>query len=461
MLKRALIFSLFFMLMVVLLIKGSQLVLYYYIFFPLLLFPAYYFFENRDWVALISLFALVFLLFVYYFFQMPSWTMGFFGVGHASFLGTLAFYWYRWQRTVDVEMARCSAATEELEQLRRKHESRLESLHHLEKQVAGLLDLFEIARDFGECLGFDKISEILQKKVLPEIHFERMVFWIFARDKDKDRDAEETGGDVVLTISAHGVLLGASNVTEDELKLINLGKDHHRLVQSGKQWLFPLLTDGNLAACMLVEGAQGDDLAKFEVLSAYLALQVKKVQLYETVKELSIRDGLTGLFVRRHFLERFQEELKRCIRFNLPLAVLMLDIDHFKRYNDDYGHLSGDGTLKQVAAILKQSLRKVDIVARYGGEEFVMVIPETRREGAFEVAERIRSTIARHNFKIFNTETRVTVSIGLALYPVDLSDGSQAEFHKGLADELINSADKALYKAKEDGRNRVILFNDL
>jgi diguanylate cyclase (GGDEF)-like protein len=197
------------------------------------------------------------------------------------------------------------------------------------------------------------------------------------------------------------------------------------------------------------------------VLSAFLTLQVSKIRLYSSVKELAIRDSLTHVFVRRHFLERFAEELKRSVKFSIPLAVLMLDIDHFKRYNDEYGHIAGDATLKQVASILSLSLRKVDIVGRYGGEEFIVVIPETKKDGAIEICERIRSNIARNTFKIYNTETRVTASIGLALFEPEKMQGvSESAETEKFGYQLIQKADKALYQAKEEGRNQVVLLNE-
>jgi diguanylate cyclase (GGDEF)-like protein len=459
MFRRILNFVVFLVLTVVLFMAGRQLELYDYIFFPMLLFPAYFFYERRDDTALGAMLVFIAGVFVYYLWMMPSWRMAAFGAGLLLFAGLAAFYWMRWERTLREEIQLRNKISEEYEALKRKHESRLESLHHLEKQVAGLLDLFEIARDFGESLSFEKIAEIVQKKVLPEISFERMILWIYA--KGKEREGEGGGEDAIFAISAGGIHTGHECVSPADSDLIRSVTETHQLLQDGARWVFPMLTDGQLAACMFVEGAQPDDLAKFEVLSAYLSLQVKKVLLYQTVRELSIRDSLTGLFVRRHFLERFDEELRRCIRFELPLAVLLLDIDHFKRYNDDHGHLAGDATLKQVANILRQSLRKVDIVARYGGEEFVMVIPESHREGAFEVAERIRSHIARHNFKIYNTETRVTVSLGVALYPTDLSEQNPKVFQPGIVQDLIQCADRALYRAKEEGRNRVVLYHDL
>ncbi len=457
MFKRALMFAIFFILAAILLLKGTALPLRFFIFFPMLFFPVYYFVETKDRVAVVGSLIFALLLFLYYFVRMPSLGMALFGFGHIVFMGALAAYWSFWQRTVQVECDRSEVVTRELELLKQKHQSRLESLHHLEKQVAGLLDLFEIAREFSDGLSFDRMAEILQKKVLPEMHFDKMYFFIFP--KEKDGEVQPAGQSFAIT--AQGIQTAVEDMPPDEAELIEVIKKGHQFIQQDRKWVFPLMADGQLAACLLIDGASTDDLAKFEVLCAYLALQVKKVQLYETVKELSIRDSLTGLFVRRHFVERFEEELKRCLKYSLPMAVLMLDIDHFKRYNDEHGHLAGDGALKQVAALLRQNLRKVDILARYGGEEFVIVAPETRKEGAFEVAERIRSSIARHGFKIYNVETRVTVSIGVALYPTDVPEDKRVVYQPSLAHELIQCADKALYRAKDEGRNRIVFYSDL
>ena len=124
-------------------------------------------------------------------------------------------------------------------------------------------------------------------------------------------------------------------------------------------------------------------------------------------------DELTQVFVRQHFTERLEEEVKRSLRFRLPLAVLMLDIDHFKRYNDEFGHLVGDATLKDVSELLKKNLRRVDLVGRYGGEEFVVAMPETNLVNAAKRPSAIRSSIARHDFQVYNDKTKVTVSQGI------------------------------------------------
>jgi len=133
----------------------------------------------------------------------------------------------------------------------------------------------------------------------------------------------------------------------------------------------------------------------------------------------------------------------------------MLDIDHFKVYNDTFGHLVGDVTLREVAKIIKESVRRVDLIARYGGEEFAIILPETTKQGGLEAAERIREAAACKRFKVYDEETRVTVSIGVASFPADMGH-TLTEYYPDIPLELLQHADQALYQAKKEGRNRVI-----
>jgi len=190
------------------------------------------------------------------------------------------------------------------------------------------------------------------------------------------------------------------------------------------------------------------DFEKAVLLSMQFALEIKKVLLYETVERLSVTDSLTGLYVRRYFFERFGEEVERSRSYALSFAFLMIDIDDFKRCNDTYGHLVGDVVLKNVARIMKEHVREIDLVARYGGEEFALVLPETTLEGARHAAERIRKTIAEHIFKAYDEKVQVTISAGIAMYPGDADDVA----------ELVERADKALYKAKRSGKNVVCIY---
>lgn len=458
MLKRGLIFIGVISLAIAVFAEGEQLILYFFVLFPLLLFPIFYYMDRRDFFFFASISVTVF-VFVLYAVRYRLIEMAGFGFCLASLFAAVLYYRNRWSREYQLEASHLDNLVRELETLRNKHHSRLESLHHLEKQVAGLLDLFEIARDFSECLSFDGLADILYKKVMPELPFDRLRLLFVEK-------AGEGSVCRAFSVSAEGVQSSSEELAPHELRELEKLKQSRQMIRKGGLWFFPLLSEQDPAATRMmaalhIEGAQDNDLAKFEVLGAYLNLQVKKIRLYERVKEMAIKDGLTGAFVRRHFLERFEEEFKRAMKYHLPLAVLMLDIDHFKRYNDDHGHLAGDAALKDVAALLTQNLRKVDIVARYGGEEFVVVIPETRTEGAYEVAERIRSSIARHNFKVFQEDTKVTVSLGITVFPDDLSDFKRESSPSELTLELIRRADQALYRAKEEGRNRVVLFKDL
>ena len=169
-------------------------------------------------------------------------------------------------------------------------------------------------------------------------------------------------------------------------------------------------------------------------------------RLFERVRNLAIRDSLTGLFNHRHTMDLLAQEFDRSGRYELGMSVLMLDIDHFKKVNDEHGHLAGDAVLREVARLLKDTLRTVDSVGRYGGEEFLVLLPQTPPDEARRTGERIRQQIAQHAFRAGRRELRVTVSVGVATWE---SGGAQS------AEGLIREADQALYRAKEQGRNRV------
>jgi diguanylate cyclase (GGDEF)-like protein len=162
----------------------------------------------------------------------------------------------------------------------------------------------------------------------------------------------------------------------------------------------------------------------------------------EELQRLSVTDGLTGLTNHRSMMERLKEETERANRNKHSFSVIMADVDHFKSYNDTFGHPAGDDVLKRVAVLLSESTRKIDCVARYGGEEFAVLLPETEVPGALEVAERIRKRVASEQFP----DRAITLSIGVAEFP---KDGDRAEM-------VIAVADSALYEAKRGGRNRVV-----
>ena len=169
----------------------------------------------------------------------------------------------------------------------------------------------------------------------------------------------------------------------------------------------------------------------------------------ERLERLAVRDELTGLYNYRYLHSRMNEEFKRAERYRDPLACAMMDIDEFKKVNDTHGHDVGDEVLREVAKRLRGAVREIDVVARYGGEEFLLVLPSTHFTGALTVADRVWQAIRRDTIAVSDLRLPITISIGVALYP------SRDVKSK---DQLIKAADRALYQAKDDGRDTICVF---
>jgi diguanylate cyclase (GGDEF)-like protein len=168
-------------------------------------------------------------------------------------------------------------------------------------------------------------------------------------------------------------------------------------------------------------------------------------RLFERVRNLSIRDGVTGLYNHRHILELVQTEFDRVDRYPHVFSVLMIDIDHFKKVNDEHGHPAGDAVLREIAGVIQGCLRTVDDVGRYGGEEFLILLPQTPHDEAMRTAERVRSHVGAHAFRAQDEALHITISVGVATAPAAGTDSVSG---------VIREADKALYRAKSAGRDR-------
>lgn len=188
--------------------------------------------------------------------------------------------------------------------------------------------------------------------------------------------------------------------------------------------------------------------AAAELAKARIAVEELETTMADNrrLEELATTDPLTRLLNRRALADRLGTEMERARRFDSHLAVLLVDIDHFKLVNDTAGHLAGDEVLREVASLIQRAVRTVDIVARYGGEEFVVILPETDANGAVVFAERLRELISHHAFGVRDGQIRLTVSVGIATFPAaDVSN----------ADDFVARADSSMYRAKADGRNQV------
>ncbi len=241
---------------------------------------------------------------------------------------------------------------------------------------------------------------------------------------------------------------------EDDLKRVRRFSTSESLLQQGIRSVayLPLNVTGRTIGNLILASRQPNaytrrDKKLLEKVALQIAAPVENANLYNRLEQRSRIDELTGLFNRRHFEERLKEEVSRQTRYGDVFSIFMLDLDNFKAYNDTYGHPAGDILLGQMGKIIKGSVRNVDQAFRYGGDEFVIILPQTTREDAYAVAERVRVQIAKRMEK---EAIAVTASIGLANYPAD----------GVVADELIDVADNALYHAKRAGGNRILLSSD-
>jgi len=276
----------------------------------------------------------------------------------------------------------------------------------LSREVMKIFTLYEITKEITEKLNADEAFEVFKTKLRENVAF---------------NDCHFLQGDMAQC----EYLLGVKEYFVFEIK----GQQEH-------------------FGCLAVQGLADKDKETAVVLSHQFALALRRVKLYRHIEEIAITDGLTGLHTRRYFAQRFEEELARSQKRGIKLSVLMLDVDHFKSFNDQHGHLTGDRILSEVGRIIRESLREIDIAGRYGGEEFSAVLPDTDQKGAQFAALRIKDAVEAALIKAYDVQVQVTVSIGIATFPTDAQKSN----------ELLDKADWALYRAKKQGRNRICAF---
>jgi diguanylate cyclase (GGDEF)-like protein len=340
----------------------------------------------------------------------------------------------------------------------------------LAEKKTHLETLYKTARALSLSLNARNPYGELLSTIGNNLGFQELVLMLY-QEKAKTLNIVSTyGGEELkkcrgMIFSADEGLSGEAVKKKQPIYIPNTSDDDRYLYYKGKQpqdvcfLSIPLLSvDGDKVVGVLNASRPIEkpftklERETLEAISQQLAMAITNVQLFDHVKQLSIRDGLTGLHNRRHGQQTIMQESIRSQRFRKAFSIILIDIDHFKQFNDQHGHPQGDALLKEFARLLVRNLREVDYVARWGGEEFVILLPNTDLDGGLHVAEKIcRLTEAAHFSKKANgSYQHVTISCGVANFP----------HHAAETHGLIVAADKALYQAKAGGRNQVVVASN-
>ena len=262
-----------------------------------------------------------------------------------------------------------------------------------------------------------------------------------------------SGGDIgdQHRIRINQTLIGRSINADIQVNDDSASRDHALIIKDRKGYRIAdneskngcFVNDKKIGECYLQDG---DLLRIGNTIFKFLSRNNIEHAYHEELFRLAKIDGLTEIYNHRHFDDSLDNELERAKRYNRELSLLMIDIDHFKKINDNFGHRAGDHILKELADILVKRSRRVDYVCRYGGEEFSIILPEIDIMGAFRFATTLKENVSSHSFKFENDDISITISIGIS----DIMEGIDS------TEELIETADKRLYQAKKMGRNRVI-----
>ncbi|MBF0545712.1 MAG: diguanylate cyclase [Candidatus Riflebacteria bacterium] len=273
--------------------------------------------------------------------------------------------------------------------------------------------------------------------------------WLFDDEQQKFILKSHLGGTSFpesISLENHDIL--NEILSKGEILISNPPQSEFEKTVFGDSFIMiPIMHQGEFLGMMhLREKSPGSEFPErdqklIRVFALQLGVAVKNAKLYEQ----AITDGMTHLYLHRYFKTRLFDEIKRAERFKRHLALIMMDIDHFKKFNDNYGHQMGDEVLKRVASIMRKALRTHDIPVRYGGEEFAIVLPETELNGALAVAERIRRMIESDDLEMLEKRVKITCSMGVSVYPENAK----------CMETLIKAADQALYDSKRNGRNQV------
>ncbi len=331
-----------------------------------------------------------------------------------------------------------------------------QALLSFSSRVGSIINLTELADEMLPTIG--KALRITQVKLLFQQNGGGYFATQFSYPKTDAKSADELSfsldNPIVAWLEKESSPLDLKQIDSiPQLKAL-WQTDREKLSQSELEMLHPIKSRGKLIGILALGKKKEaslythEDIELVKSMASQAGIIIENAQVYSQAITWANTDGLTELYNHRHFHERLDQEIARGSRFGAIFSLIMLDLDHFKIFNDNYGHLAGDEVLRKIGRCIEASIRSVDMAFRYGGEEFTIILPETRLDDAYKVAERIRKTIEA---KASAGTMPVTASLGISSWPVD---GMTKE-------DIVSRADAALYQAKQMGRNRTCLSSEV
>lgn len=365
-------------------------------------------------------------------------------------------YTAAWKAHVLAERERWRRELDEATSLRDELTAEVARLHReVDKGIFDLLAIYEFTTIIGGTLRLSDMANTLVDTILRVVRYDSAAFLLYDQTRgqlsvEAARGFTDEQAQKLCEAPGEGVA-GWVVRSQQPLVIADLAQQTRSpwLAEAGYRSLLsmPLVVHGGVVGVLIVVSMQPaaytqDDLRVLFIIANQAAFAVQNAQLFAEMAHLAITDGLTGLFNHRHFRASIDRAVTEAAERKRPLSMIMIDIDHFKRVNDQYGHQVGDQVLRKLSQVIQERVRTSDLVARYGGEEFAVLLPETDIDEAVTVARRIHEAVAATDFD----GVRITASFGVATYP--------SEYVRN-RDELISAADRLAYQAKKGGRNRV------
>jgi diguanylate cyclase (GGDEF)-like protein len=352
-----------------------------------------------------------------------------------------------------LEKQHLSLRNQELLEKLEKEKIKLEIIMDAYNRITGIMQLDDLADFVSDSAVKIAEAERASLMIVDESAQELVVRGFKGQEKDKKGLRMKIGQLVAGWVAQEGEAMLVRDIETDPRLRLQLRNPQYKT----KSFIsLPLKTDSHVLGVINVtdklagmEVFTDEDLRYLSLLAHQTVNQIENVQLCEKLASLAITDALTGVFNHRYFQEELNIEVLRAGRYKNNLSLVMFDVDGFKKYNDLYGHLEGDRVLKHVASEIRKNVRQVDIICRYGGDEFAVILPFTGVKGAKFAADKIRSSVA--SMDLLNIESNKIIRATLS--------GGVADFKEGMnKEELVATADRALYKAKSEGKNKICVL---